>query len=109
MAPLPTKDSSDDPLTFVAITFAWTLEPQSRLNGALRRTEAGIEHYFAVTIAGLAPLQFTLSQENVKPSLCLIKIENDVISAPLASGALKLTMTLLGLKTVVGAAGFDGG
>ena len=42
IAPLPALDYVELPLTFVAITFAKTLDPQVRLNGVDLRTETGI-------------------------------------------------------------------
>lgn len=33
IAPLPASETTDDPLKFVAVTLAKTLEPQARLNG----------------------------------------------------------------------------
>jgi hypothetical protein len=42
IAPFPALDYVELPLTFVAITFAKTLDPQGKLYGKDRKTETGI-------------------------------------------------------------------
>ena len=50
---------------FVARTFATTIDPQGRLNGASRNTETGIEHFFAYNISVFDPSQFARSDEKL--------------------------------------------
>jgi hypothetical protein len=49
IAPLPAFDYVELPLTFVAITFAKTLDPQLRIYGEERRTATGILHDLSET------------------------------------------------------------
>ena len=66
--PLPTGEASDELTMFVAITFAYTLTPQGRLNGVARRTEMGIVQLVAVMIGVVEPSQL-LEELKFTPSL----------------------------------------
>ena len=64
----PKGESSDEFIIFVAITFAYTLTPQGRLNGVARRTEMGIVQLVAVMIGVVEPSQL-LEELKFTPSL----------------------------------------
>ena len=70
VAPLPVEDSAEEPLLFVAITFAITLSPNCKEYGALVKADLGIRHYVAARIVLSEPRQFTVSSVKVDPSLC---------------------------------------
>ena len=44
IAPAPTEDSSESPITLIAMTLALTEVPVVRLNGAALSTETGMVH-----------------------------------------------------------------
>jgi hypothetical protein len=63
IAPLPAGELWETPMIFVAVTFANTLEPQTRLKGASCKVANGIVHIKAEMTAALAPLQDSRSCE----------------------------------------------
>ena len=62
------------PYKFVALTFAKTLEPHGRLNGADLSVEMGIKQERLLIIVEVEPLQSAIERVNVRSSLSLILI-----------------------------------
>jgi len=69
---------------FVAITVAYTLDPQTKLNGDANRTLVGIVHYIALMIWLDAPLQYNSSWAKLIWSDNLIRIVYEIIGDPFA-------------------------
>jgi hypothetical protein len=62
IAPAPTEDSSESPITLIAMTLALTEVPVVRLNGDALSTETGMVHVLLeITDSLLTPLQLTVS------------------------------------------------
>jgi hypothetical protein len=98
-APFPSRDSTESPYALVAVTVAYTLEPQGRLNGYYLSDKTGIVQEAAD--GDEVTSQSIRSGENVILSLSLNKTSNPVIGEPPESGIVQLTITSSGIQVVI--------
>lgn len=71
IAPLPSTDVAEEPLTLSATITACMLEPQGKLNGAVVKVALGIVHVKSSITVRSPPLQSVSSSLNVRPSTYL--------------------------------------
>ena len=82
IAPFASLEQAELPTKFDALTLAQTLDPHTKLNGALLSVVAGKVHQADVKIVDDVPAQFIGSSLNVTPSLYLIIIVKAVKELP---------------------------
>jgi len=68
IAPFPTIENGELPITFKAVIFTEILFPATKLYGAAVRVVSGTEHVARDTIVPLLLRQDTFSWINIKPS-----------------------------------------
>ena len=107
IAPLPSNDVLDSPSALTAVTLAYTESVVTRLNGDVRRVEAGTVQVLAELISAL---QFVSSYSKVLVLVLISSLYPLILRPPSSEGKLQLktTSVLSALIAVVGAIIYDG-